>query len=114
MFPIPTVFLAVIVVLALSVVFVSGVGFALLLNWLLRTPMRFYLLSSGIIAVISYSLVTVFLLTMLPPLRWVNEQPQDLRTALWDHLGILAAIITLVCLAGWQIIIRSHKAKVVV
>ena len=111
MFPLPTELVIIVIVFLLGFVFVLGVVFALLLNWLLKTPTKRYLVSRGIIAVVSYSITTVILLKVLPPLRWVNEQPQDLRTTLWGHLGILAGAVALICLAGWQFALRLRRKR---
>ena len=81
MFPIPIELVIFFFVLLSGFVFALGVTFALLLNRLLGTPAKQYLVSSGIIAVASYSVATLILLYTLSPLCWVNEQPQDLRTA---------------------------------
>lgn len=103
-------YLFVILALFLGCVFVLGVICALLLNWLLQTSAIRYLLSSGIVSVVSFSFTAAFLGYMLRPLRWVNGEPQNLTTALWDYLAILSAIVAVVCLAGWQFAVR-FRAK---
>lgn len=112
MFPVfSTEFLILITVIFLVLVFIFSVVFALFLNWMFRAPLKGYLVSSGVIAVVSYVVTTVILLYVLPPLHWINDQPQDLRTALWDNLGILASVSSLICFAAWQIVVRVRQIR---
>lgn len=111
MFTLPNVYVLGLFLFVSGVVFVSGVICALLLNCLLKTTRGQYLLSSGFVAVAGYFITTAILLYALPPLHWVNERPQDLRTALWDHLPILVAVVAMLCLALWQYTVRAARRR---
>jgi len=78
----PDLYIVLIINYGLAAIFCSGAIFSLLLNWSLREPLGQHLLSSGIIAVVSFSLAAIILMEVLPPLRWSNSEPEDLRTAL--------------------------------
>src|SRR5438094_8356259 len=73
-------------------------GYALLLNLIFRTRIHRYLFTSALFGLAAYIVTTVLGLETLPPLRWVNEVPQDFRTTLWDHLHVLS------CMSGVIII----------
>jgi hypothetical protein len=96
-------------VVLLAIAFGSGLLSALVLNSVLKTPLHRYLISSGLIVVISFWVTGIIGNFTFPPGRWVNGEPQDLRTALWDHLEIIAALAALICFATWQFAVRRRR-----
>jgi hypothetical protein len=93
----------------LAIMAACAVAFALLLNWIFKTPLQRYLVSTGIIAVVVYFVTGTIFLYTLPPLRWVNTVPQDSRTWMWDHLQMLSAAVAFVCVSLWQLLIRMKR-----
>jgi hypothetical protein len=106
--PIVVFFLAIYLAIALTVFIV----YALLINLVSRTRIHRYLLSSALIGLATYIMATMIGLELLPPLSWVNEVPQDLRTTLWDHLHLLSCIAGVVGITLWQIIVRARRRLV--
>jgi hypothetical protein len=114
MFPILPLWLVVLLLLIeLAIVAACAVGCGLLLNWILKTPLGRHLVSTGILAALVYFIADAILLYTLPPLRWVNEIPQDTRTWLWDHLRTLDIIVTLLCITLWQVLVRIKRGLTV-
>ena len=109
MFPVPFELVIFYFAFISGCMFGLGVIFALLLNRLLRTPAKQYLVSSGLIAVVVNLVATLTLLFTLSPLRWSNGKPQDMRTALWEYLPIVAGAAGLICVAGWQFAVRVRR-----
>jgi hypothetical protein len=110
MFPVPPwPIIILILLIELGIVAAGMIGYALLLNWILRTPLRSHLVSTGILAIVVYFVTSTIFLYMLPPLRWVNEVPQDTRTWLWDHSRMLSLAVTFVCVSLWQLIVRTRR-----
>jgi Mg2+/citrate symporter len=102
-------FLLFAVIIVLGLVFMSGVALAFILNCIFKTPRNHYLASSGMIAAVSYVATAGILLYALPPLDWVNGEPGDLRTVLWDHLITISTLVALICFIGWQIAARKRQ-----
>jgi hypothetical protein len=114
MFPILPLWLIVLLLLIeLAIVAACAVGCGLLLNWILKTPLGRHLVSTSILAALVYFIADAILLYTLPPLRWVNEIPQDTRTWLWDHLRTLDIMVTLLCITLWQVIVRIKRGLTV-
>lgn len=93
----------------LAIAFISGLLLALVLNGVLKTPPHRHLISSGLIVVVSFWVTGIIGNFTFPPGRWVNGEPQDLRTALWDHLEIIAALVAFICFAIWQFGVRRSE-----
>ncbi len=109
MFPIGVELTIIYFALILVGVFVTGVVFAILINLGLRTPPTRHIRSSGSVAVISFSLVQASLIFMPGQLQWFNEEPQNLRSELWDHSLVIAAIVAIACTLIWQLIVRRRS-----
>ena len=107
----PTVVVAVEVAVVLAAVFGASVAFAALVNRIAGTPRKYLILSSGVIGVLVYLLTAVVLLKVLPPLRWSNGEASDLRTTLWEYLGILAFLPAAAIIGVWQIVKRRIRAN---
>ena len=103
--PVVIFFLAIYLAIALGVFII----YALLINLVSRTRIHRYLLSSALIGLAVYIATTIIGLELLPPLSWVNEVPQDLRTTLWDHLHLISCIAGIVTITLWQIIVRVRR-----
>ena len=103
--PIVVFFLAIYLAIALTVCVV----YACLLNLAFRTSLHRHLLSSALIGLAFYIVTTVIGLEVLPPLRWVNTVPQDLRTTLWDHLHLISCFAGVVAVTLWQLIVRVRR-----
>jgi hypothetical protein len=97
-----------------AIVLAACILYALFLNWILGTTLGRYLISSAIIGLISFLIIGMALLYTLPPLRWVNEVPQDLRTTLWDHSEIVSGVAAFACVSLWQIIARRKQKRTLV
>ena len=93
----------------LVLVFLSAFFIAAYLNLVLETPPLDYLISSALIAVAGFLLTIIIGYITLPPLRWVNGEPQDLRTALWDLMEIISAVDSVLCFSVWQFLVRKRR-----
>lgn len=93
----------------LVITFLSAFFVAAYLNLVLETPPLRYLISSALIAVAGFLLTIIIGNITLPPLRWVNGEPQDLRTALWDLMEIISAVVSVLCFSVWQFSVRRRR-----
>jgi len=109
MFPLPWPLIALYLLFELFIVAICTFLFTVLLNLTLKTPPQRYLLSTIPIALVVYIITVIILIEILPPLRWVNTVPQDTRTWLWDHIHLLAGAVAFICIALWQLFIRTKR-----
>jgi hypothetical protein len=109
MFPLPWPLIALYLLFELFMVAICTFLFTVLLNLTLKTPPQRYLLSTIPIALVVYIITVIILIEILPPLRWVNTVPQDTRTWLWDHIHLLAGAVAFICIALWQLFIRTKR-----
>jgi hypothetical protein len=93
----------------LLVVFASAFLVAFYINLVSRTPAWRYLISSAVIAVATFWLAGIIGNITLSPLRWFNGEPQDFRTAVWDHLDIIGTVVAVLCFTAWQFTVRKFK-----
>jgi hypothetical protein len=109
MFPLPwpivIFFLAIYLAIALTIYLI----YAFLLNLVFRRTLYRYLFSSALIGLAAYIVTTVVGLEALPPLRWLNTVPQDLRTTLWDHLHLISCFAGVIAITLWQVIVRVRR-----
>jgi hypothetical protein len=96
-------------VVVLVFVFACAFFVALYINLVSETPAWRYLISSAVIAVAAFWLPGIIGNFTLPPLRWVNGEPQDLRTAIWDHLEVIGAVVAVLSFTTWQFTVRNRK-----
>ena len=106
--PVVIFFLAIYLAIALAIFII----YALLINLVSRTRVYLYLLSSALIGLAVYIATTIIGLEVLTPLSWVNEVPQDLRTAMWDHLHIISCGTGVIAITLWQLMVRLRRHAV--
>src|SRR5690242_13819076 len=106
-----TKFLIFIIAFYLGLLFMAGVALATILNCIFKTPPNRHLVSSGIIAAISYMAMTGFLLYALPSSDWSNGEPQGWSAFLSNNIEIISGLVSLVCFVGWQIAARRRQLR---
>ncbi len=103
--------LAIMVTIVLAAVFGLGVAVAVLANRLAGTPDKYLILSTGAIGTAVYALTVILFFEVIPPLRWTNGEPSDLRTAFWEHPLVLALVPAVFFVALWQAAMRRRRGK---
>ena len=98
------------IVVIVGAVFTGVLVAAVLINRRTKSRPGYLVLSSSIIGTTTYVFSAVALMRTLPPLRWDNGAPQDLRTAVWAALPFVALIPTILSVILWQLA-RRRKAS---
>jgi hypothetical protein len=96
-------------ILAAEIFIAMAVGFftAFYLNVALETPEYRFLISSALIAGLTFLVTDIFCHYALQPLLWF-ERDNSWRMELWDHRPeIIAAVVAAFCLAAWQFAVRK-------
>jgi hypothetical protein len=98
-------------ILAAEIFIAMAVGFftAFYLNVVLETPEYRFLISSAIIAGLSFLVTDIFCRYALQPLLWF-ERDNSWRTELWDHRPeIIAAVVATLVFSAWQFAVRKTR-----
>jgi hypothetical protein len=107
----PREFVIIETVALLGFVFVCAFFITFYINLVTETPAWHYLVSSAIVSVAAFWLPNIIGNFTLAPLRWFNGEPQDLRTAVWDHLIVICAVSAVLCYIGWQLMVHNRKCR---
>ena len=98
-------------ILAAEIFIAMAVGFftAFYLNVALGTPAYRFLISSAVIAGLTFLVTDILCHDALEPLLWF-ERDDGWRTELWDHRPeIIAAVVAALCLSAWQFAVRKTR-----
>ena len=98
-------------VLLLGFVFVCAFFVAFFINLVTETFAWRHLISTAVVTVVAFWLPNIIGHMLLPPVRWFNGEPQDLRTAIWDNLIYVCALSAVACFTVWQLIARRRNCR---
>jgi hypothetical protein len=106
---IPRDFIIIYTVVLLAFVFVCAFFLAFYINLLSETPAWRYLISSALIAVVTFWITGIICTNTLEPLLWF-ERDNSWRETLWDHRPeMIAALVAALSFAGWQFLVRKRR-----
>ncbi len=89
------------VTITLIAFLISGTT-AIAMNGFYRTSFKTRLVSSIVVGTIVCLVTQIILITALGPLKWLNGEPMNFQTVLWDYSAIIALVSTIVSVVFWQ------------
>ncbi len=96
-----------ILVAEIAIVLVVAFFAVFYLNLVSETPAYRYLISSAMIAVLSFLLTDIICHRVLEPLLWF-ERDNSWRAFFWDNRSeIIAAVVAVLCFSAWQFAVRK-------
>lgn len=102
MFPIPGILIIVFLTLLIGVVLAVGLIYGEILNLIFRRRPGENLVSGTLVGFISFAALFMALICWPARLHWINSQPQDWRTFMWDHSLIISFAFSIICISIWR------------
>jgi hypothetical protein len=108
---IPRDFIIIYTLALVAAVFICAFFVAFYVNVVSETPAWRYLISSALIAALTFWIAGVILTHALEPLLWF-ERDNTWRETLWDHRPeIISFVIATFSFAGWQLLVRKRNCR---
>ncbi len=108
---IPRDFIIIYTIVLLVFVFVCAFFLAFYINVVSETPAWRYLISSALIAVLTFWITGIIFTHTLEPMLWLERDNSWRETFLAHRPELFAAVIAALSFASWQFLVRKRDCR---